>query len=499
MFSPKENPNLNNTPENPQENENTNANSNDNNEREKVYTTPDGYYHYYKPQQNVNYTSQNPYGNNQYQNNSYSNNPYQNQCHPAPYGSNPYYPPYNEAPKKEKKSEGNKGKKILIFALSMVLSCLIAFGASFGAITHMISTGAIQVESTEDNDKEAVFTITKVEKEAENNEDDAPPIGSISKLTNQEIAKKLIPSVVCIQNYQIVEYYNFFGGTTQKSDEVSPAGEGSGIIFSSDGYIITNAHVVSGADNLKVITSDGATYEAALIGSDEITDIAVIKIEAENLPAAEFGKAEDLNVADIVLAIGNPGGMTFNSSVTIGYVSALNREIEVGDGGYTMKCIQTDAAINPGNSGGALVNEYGLVVGVNSAKFVADGFEGLGFAIPSETVLDVASDLINHGYVKDRAILGIQGQFIDSVSSRFYGLSVGMYVYDFISDEAANSGLEKYDVITSIDGIKITSSNTITNYLTQKKPGDTVTLTVDRALENKKDITVTVVLSEYEK
>ena len=115
-----------------------------------------------------------------------------------------------------------------------------------------------------------------------------------------------------------------------------------------------------------------------------------------------------------------------------------------------------------------------------------------------KTVLDVASDLINHGYVKDRAILGIQGQFIDSVSSRFYGLSVGTYVYDFISDEAANSGLEKYDVITSIDGIKITSSNTITNYLTQKKPGDTVTLTVDRALENKKDITVTVVLSEYE-
>ena len=190
--------------------------------------------------------------------------------------------------------------------------------------------------------------------------------------------------------------------------------------------------------------------------------------------------------------------MTFNSSVTIGYVSALNREISVGDGGYSMECIQTDAAINPGNSGGALVNEYGLVVGVNSAKFVSEGYEGLGFAIPSETVLSVASDLINYGYVKDRAILGIQGQFIDSVTSRFYGLSQGMYIYDFISDEAKTSGLEKYDVITSIDGIQITSANTITNYLTSKKPGETVTLTVDRALEGKKGITITVVLSEYQ-
>ena len=460
----------------------------------EVHTSPDGYYHY-RPQNSSSSNYTYPYRNNQNSNYSGQNSYYQPQGYNQNYGQG-YYTPYQPVkPAKEKTEDKNKGKKILVFALSMLLSCLIAFGASFGTLSYMISSGAIQIEDTDESKVNAVFTITKVEKEEEIKND--TPAGTIKKLTNQEVAQKLIPSVVCIQNYQVVEYYNFFGGT-QKSDEVSPAGEGSGIIFSQDGYIITNAHVVDGADNLKVITSDGTTYEAVLIGSDAITDIAVIKIDAENLPAAEFGKAEDLSVADTVIAIGNPGGMTFNSSVTIGYVSALNREISVGDGGYTMECIQTDAAINPGNSGGALVNEYGLVVGVNSAKFVSEGYEGLGFAIPSETVLDIASDLINYGYVKDRAILGINGQFVDSVSSRFYGLSVGMYVYDFVSDEAANSGLEKYDVITSIDGIEITSSNTITNYLTKKKPGDTVTLTVDRALENKKDITITVVLSEYE-
>ena len=465
--------------------------------RRTVETTPDGYYHYYKPRESVNYTAPNGnYQQNQYNQNNYQSDPYGR--NPAPnnyYNPYSYYPVQNPQPER-KKSEKTSGKKIAVFALSMVLCCLIAFGASFGALSLMLSNGTIQIQDAEKAEKEAVFTITKV---VEENSDISLDGGNISTLTNQQVAEKLIPSVVCIQNYQTVEYYNYFGGTTQKSDEVSPAGEGSGIIFSEDGYIITNAHVIDGADALKVVSYDGTIYEAELIGSDVITDIAVIKINAENLPAAEFGKAEDLTVADTVIAIGNPGGMTFNSSVTIGYVSALNREIEVGDGGYTMKCIQTDAAINPGNSGGALVNQYGLVVGVNSAKFVSEGYEGLGFAIPSETVLSVASDLINHGYVKDRAILGIQGQFIDSVSSRFYGLSVGMYIYDFISDEAKESGLEKYDVITSIDGIAITSSNTITNYLTQKKPGDTVTLTVDRALENKKNITITVVLAEYEK
>ena len=157
------------------------------------------------------------------------------------------------------------------------------------------------------------------------------------------------------------------------------------------------------------------------------------------------------------MAIGNPGGYQLNSSVTIGYVSALNRAITNSSTGYTMEYIQTDAAINPGNSGGALVNQYGQVVGINSAKISATGYEGLGFAIPAETAQPVISDLIEYGYVKDRAMLGISGQFIDSLTGRFYGLPQGEYVGALNSAEAQASGLQVGDVITSIDGTALES------------------------------------------
>ena len=192
------------------------------------------------------------------------------------------------------------------------------------------------------------------------------------QLSLQEVAEKVLPSVVCVQNYQRTQnnYSYFFGGSDDNGSEEQDAAEGSGIIASADGYIITNAHVVDGADSLKVVLYDGSTYEAQLIGSDSVTDLAVIKIDAANLVPATFGSSDDLRVADQVIAIGNPGGMQFSSSVTVGYVSALNRTVTT-EAGYTMQCIQTDAAINPGNSGGALVNTYGQVVGITSSKFVS--------------------------------------------------------------------------------------------------------------------------------
>ena len=245
------------------------------------------------------------------------------------------------------------------------------------------------------------------------------------------------------------------------------------------------------------VLSDGTTYEAQLIGSDSVTDLAVIKIDATGLQPAELGSVEDLSVADEVIAIGNPGGMAFNSSVTIGYVSALNRVVTNSETGNTMSYIQTDAAINPGNSGGALVNKYGQVVGINSSKIVATGYEGLGFAIPSDTAQPIISDLMKYGYVKDRAVLGISGQYVDDMTARFYGLPTGMFVYSVNTEEAQAGGLQKGDVITSIDGTEITSMNTLTSYLTQKKPGDTVELVVTRTLTGEKDIKLTVTLSEY--
>ena len=378
-----------------------------------------------------------------------------------------------------------RGAPFGVKLLSVVLCCVLVSAATLGTFVLLIQNGVIGIESKGDN---ALFTISRVV----NSEPEES--GSVSALSEQDIAEKLIPSVVCIQNYQVTQQYGFMQTDTENSD-VSPAGEGSGIIFSEDGYIVTNAHVVDGATSLKAILSDGTTYEAELVGSDTLTDLAVLKIDATGLQAAEFGSAEDLRVADQVMAIGNPGGYQLNSSVTIGYVSALNRAITNSSTGYTMEYIQTDAAINPGNSGGALVNQYGQVVGINSAKISATGYEGLGFAIPAETAQPVISDLIEYGYVKDRAMLGISGQFIDSLTGRFYGLPQGEYVGALNSAEAQASGLQVGDVITAIDGTELTSETVLRSAINAKKPGETVELTVYRPSSNQ-TVTVTLTLSE---
>lgn len=400
----------------------------------------------------------------------------------GPYQSGGYSPTHmapQPAPKKK------RGTPFGVKLLAVVLCCVVVSAATLGTFVLLIQNGVINIESSGSN---AAFTISRVVN------DETQETGSVSTMSEQDIAEKLIPSVVCIQNYQITQQYGFMQ-TDSEGSEVSPAGEGSGIVFSEDGYIVTNAHVVDGATSLKVILSDGTTYEAELVGSDELTDLAVIKIDATGLQAAEFGSSEDLRVADQVMAIGNPGGYQLNSSVTIGYVSALNRAITNSSTGYTMEYIQTDAAINPGNSGGALVNQYGQVVGINSAKISATGYEGLGFAIPAETAQPVISDLIEYGYVKDRAMLGISGQFIDSLTGRFYGLPQGEYVGALNSDEAQASGLQVGDVITSIDGTALESEAVLRSMINEKKPGDTVELEVYRPSTNN-TLTITLELSE---
>ena len=439
---------------------------------------------------NQRYTSQNQnyrynyYHNGYQQPNSYTWN---QQPKPPVYQQPVYRQP--EAPKKK-----SKAGRFFLKATAVLLCCLISSAAAVGGFAWLIKDGYITV--TDPGTKETAFTITKV---VDNSEVASTENTTAGKLTTQQIAETLIPSVVCIQNYQINEQFDFFGYAAPTEDsEVSPAGEGSGVIMSEDGYIITNAHVIAGATSLKVITSDGETYEATLVGSDEVTDLAIIKVDATGLPAAEFGAADDLRVGDQVVAIGNPGGSVFSSSVTVGYVSALNREIMGGEDGYSMFCIQTDAAINPGNSGGALVNEYGMVVGINSSKIVANGYEGLGFAIPSETFQPVANDLINYGYVKDRAVLGISGSYLDEMTASFYGMVPGMYVAEVVTEAAKNSGLKQYDIITSIDGVDVTSPTTITSIVSKKSPGDTVNVTVARLLEDKTEVELTVTLSQVE-
>lgn len=394
----------------------------------------------------------------------------------------------------------SKGKKTAVKVLAGFMACLMISAGSIFGFVQLVNNGTIQLKSSSDSTAPA-FTINKVIDSTTK----ATNTSTTGQLTLQAIAQKVIPSVVCIQNYQVTRNARFTqgflagndtnNGTDSDNSTVSPASEGSGIITTSDGYIITNAHVVADATSLKVILSNGTKYEAKLIGSDNVTDLAVVKIDATGLTPAEFGSSDDLKVADTVMAVGNPGGMEFNSSVTVGYVSALNREITNSETGYTMKCIQTDAAINPGNSGGALVNMYGQVIGINSSKIVATGYEGLGFSIPINLAQPVISNLKQYGYVKDRAVLGISGQFIDNVTARFYNLPTGMYVSSVTSSEVTKAGIKKGDVITKIDNKAVTSQNVITAVVTAKKPGDTVTLSVTSALTGE-SFTATVKLTQ---
>lgn len=421
-------------------------------------------------------------------------------------GTVPQYtqPVYQQKTKKEKK----RGKRLGVKIVAAVLACLLVSFGSVGAFVLLIQNGVVAVNDSSGSGK-AAFTIHKVI--ADESLEASKLNAAVSQKTPQNIAESLIPSVVCIQNYQATSPNNLFGGnfgggnrygsngneTEDTILPVDPTSQGSGIVYSEDGYVITNAHVISGASKIKVITSNGNTYEAEVVGADTLTDLAVIKIinTEDQFTPAEFGSAEDLKVADAVMAIGNPGGIEFNSTVTMGYVSALDREVSDESTGFSMKCIQTDAAINPGNSGGALVNMYGHVVGINSSKIVATGYEGLGFAIPINTAQPIISDLMKYGYVKDRAMLGISGTYVDSMTAQFYGLSAGFYVAQLNSEAAQSSGLKEGDVITAVDGTEVTSSTTLSSFLMTKKPNDSVKLSVSRA-ETSETLTIDLVLTE---
>ena len=272
------------------------------------------------------------------QNAPQQNAPVQPNGQPVYYGVPVHQPQKQPKPKKH-------GSKFGLKLLAVVLCCAITSAASLGVFVAMIQNGVINVQSSEASSK-AAFTISRVVNGDTNSDTSASSDGTVSAMSDQDIAAKLTPSVVCIQNYQVTRNYGFMQTDTSDSS-VSPASEGSGIIMSEDGYIITNAHVVEDATSLKVMTSDGETYEAQLIGSDTVTDLAVVKIDATGLTAAEFGSSKDLRVADKVMAIGNPGGHELSSSVTIGYVSALNRAIANNTTGYTMNTSRPMRRLTP--------------------------------------------------------------------------------------------------------------------------------------------------------
>ena len=301
-------------------------------------------------------------------------------------------------------------------------------------------------------------------------------------------ASKVLPSIVGIKvDYTITS--NFMQGMSQASQA-----EGSGIIISKDGYILTNNHIINSADSsiyyevseaTKVsvyLYNDETAYEATIIGTDEQTDLAIIKIEKDNLTAAELGDSNSVKIGEFAMAIGNPLGM--ESSVTSGIISAVNRSVTSEDG-TTYNLIQTDAAINSGNSGGALVNAEGKVIGINTLKLSGSGIEGMGFAIPINETIEIYKDLIEHGKVL-RPYIGIGGIDLDEASAEYYNLPTGIYVKEIYSNSpAALADLKQGDVITAIDGIKVNTMNELNDIKNNKKIGDEINLDVYRSGETK--------------
>ena len=361
-------------------------------------------------------------------------------------------------------------KKIGAGALALVLVAGVSFGGGYAGFYLADKTSSARIVYQSANPS---GTATSTDASSADG-----LVGVINAIT---------PSVVEITTEQMVTTsYGFWGGQQVVS------GAGSGVIFTADGYIITNAHVVEGAQQITVKLNDGTTYNATLVGSDSQSDIAVIKIDATGLTPAVLGDSDTIAIGETAIAVGNPSNLGVTS--TDGIISALNRSVTVE--GNTMNLIQTSAAISPGNSGGGLFNSKGELIGIVNAKNADENAEGLGFAIPINTAKAVAQDLIENGYVTGRPVLGITVVSItDAQTAMQYGVStLGAYVQSVTEGSgAANAGMKVGDRIVSVGTKTVTSATDVTNALQDYSAGDTVQVQVDR---NGELITLNVVLGE---
>ena len=300
-----------------------------------------------------------------------------------------------------------------------------------------------------------------------------PPEGDALSL--QEIYRECHPSVVAIRTSK-----GKLGGSL-----------GTGIIMTADGYLITNAHVLDGAKSVTVtLLSDESEHEARLVGTDSVSDLAVLKIEAQDLKPAVFGQSDALQVGDDVVAIGNPLGTELNGTMTNGIVSAINRNVIFG--GHSMTLIQTNAAINEGNSGGPLINAYGQVVGITNMKAFTTGVEGICFAIPTSVIQPVVDALIAEGQVSGRASIGIVIGSMDAAAAEYYNLPQGLYVESVAEgSDAEKQGIQPGDIVTAVNGRAVTTTHEVNAIKETLSVGDTMTLTVYRDGETF-DVTVTL-------
>ena len=383
------------------------------------------------------------------------------------------YSPYAYPQYQKKKSSTLK----IVLIISLILGVLlIIFGLIIGCLVLLIhsvsnydiSDGRIRQYSYDENpilpnSPDAAADINGPQISAV----ETSGVYSENTKVASDVYSKASPSIVCITSYKK-------GGDYTLDAE----GEGSGIIFSADGYIVTNSHVVddSKQTGVAVMLADGTQYLGTVIGIDVKTDLAVVKIDGKELTPAEFANSSSLVVGQEVFAIGNPGGSAFSNSLTKGTISALDRVIE---GDSYLRYIQTDAAINPGNSGGALVNESGQVIGINTAKIVASGYEGMGFAIPSNTVIEIANKLVRYGYVNDRGTLGVDGTTVSLYSAKTNNVPQGMMITSISSESPLKkTDAQVDDIITHIEGKRVFTASDVTEVLKEYSPGDVIELTI---------------------
>ena len=391
----------------------------------------------------------------------------------------------NEKQQKENKGQSNFGKNIAVPFLSGVLGAGLVLGTCFGVpeVRNNI-LGTTKQQNT---------TITTSTSASSGNINTTQISLADYSGTGIAVAKKVQPSIVGIKvEYTVNSIFMNQQGTA--------TAEGSGIIISENGYILTNNHVINSsstssyyeigqANKVTVhLYNDTTEYTATVVGTDEETDLAVIKIDKEGLTAAEIGDSDSVQVGEFSMAIGNPLGM--QSSVTSGIISALNRDVTDSDG-KTFKLIQTDAAINSGNSGGALVNSQGQVIGVNTLKVSATGVEGMGFAIPINSAKPIYEQLIQYNKVK-RPYIGIAGRDLDETTAKRNNLVVGIYVASVDEYSAAEkAGIKAGDVIIKADGQSIKTMTELNNIKNTHSIGDTMTVTVNRNGQEK-ELTLTL-------
>lgn len=440
---------------------NSNASHNPNN-YDQAYSTPNDAAQYdYGYSQNAGSESYGGYSQGSYsQSGEYNYENYEN-------GS--AYANTSKKKKKEKKESKPASKRFVAAAVAIAMVGSTALGVGGGIVANNIMNSANTTTSSDGSLK-----INQVSSQGSTSATNASS-GSTATTTS-DIVKKTADSVVEIATEQTVT-----GGFARQYVQ---KGAGSGVIISNEGgvgYIVTNQHVIDGAENITVTLRDASTtYDATIVGSDKDADVALIKIEADNLSTATFGDSSTLAVGDYVVAIGNPLG-TLGGTVTDGIISALAREVTIEDRNMTL--LQTNAQISPGNSGGGLFNANGELVGIVNAKDSATEVEGIAFAIPANKVVDVIKDLKEYGYVTGKISLGVEVESINSLDTAFYyGIGeTGCYVTSVIQgSNAQKAGMQKRDLIKKVNGTEVTSQADIDKVLKDSKVGDTVTFEIRR-------------------